>query len=125
MFSSGIPTAMAKRLWVTSIRYSPWMGTKNLGRTRLRRNFNSSWEAWPEAWMPEKGEWITSAPSLRSRSITRPTTRSLPGMGLAEMMTVSPGRMDTFRCSWAAIRLRADMGSPWEPVVRMVIWWGL
>ena len=44
---------------------------------------------------------------------------SLPGMGLAERTTVSPGRCCTWRWSWLAMRTRAEVGSPWAPVVTM------
>ena len=41
---------------------------------------------------------------------------SLPGMAEAEMMIRSPGWMST--CLWVekAMRYRADMFSPWDPV---------
>ena len=44
---------------------------------------------------------------------------SLPGMVEAEMMTLSPGWMSTCRWVEKAMRLRADMVSPWLPVVMM------
>ena len=47
----------------------------------------------------------------------RATYSSLPGMGLAETMTVSPGWISTKRWSRFAIRARPAIGSPWAPVV--------
>ncbi|MNP62731.1 hypothetical protein D3C76_1580450 [compost metagenome] len=35
------------------------------------------------------------------------------------MMTVSPGRISTLRWVERAIRVKADIGSPWLPVHRM------
>ena len=64
---------------------------------------------------------MTSAPLLTSLFITRLTLFSLPGMGLAEIMTMSLGRMSSFLCSENAMRLRPLMGSPWEPVVSTTI----
>src|SRR4028118_1234783 len=48
----------------------------------------------------------------------REAPRSLPGMGCAEITTVSPGPTSTERWVPAATRLRAASGSPWEPVMR-------
>ena len=44
------------------------------------------------------------------------TLVSLPGTGLAEMITVSPFMTSTAGFSCAAMRDRADSGSPWLPV---------
>ena len=44
------------------------------------------------------------------------TLFSLPGTGVAEMMTVSPSWMERERCSPLAMRERAESGSPWLPV---------
>ena len=49
----------------------------------------------------------------------RATYSSLPGIGLAETMTVSPGWISTNRWSLFAIRARPAIGSPWAPVVAM------
>ena len=45
------------------------------------------------------------------------TLTSLPGIGRAEITTVSPSCSAT--CGWSsnAMRLSADSGSPWLPVV--------
>ena len=45
------------------------------------------------------------------------TYSSLPGIGLADTITVSPGWISTKRWSRLAIRARPDIGSPWAPVV--------
>ena len=54
-------------------------------------------------------------------SIVFETSFSLPGIGVAEMMTVSPGTMPTLRWSDIDMRVNADIGSPWLPVVMMTI----
>lgn len=51
--------------------------------------------------------------------MVRATYSSLPGMGLALTMTVSPGTISTNRWSLLAIRASPAMGSPWAPVVAM------
>ncbi len=53
------------------------------------------------------------------RSIVSLTARSLPGMDVAEKMTVSPSWSAT--CGWSswAMRRRAESGSPWLPVERI------
>ena len=50
------------------------------------------------------------------RSIVSLTARSLPGIGVAEKITVSPLWSST--CGWSAWAMRrsADSGSPWLPV---------
>ena len=50
------------------------------------------------------------------RSIVSFTARSLPGIGVAEKITVSPACRSTFGWSPWAIRRSADSGSPWLPV---------
>ena len=47
------------------------------------------------------------------------TEFSLPGTAEAEMMTRSPGWISTCRWVEKAMRKRADMASPWLPVVMM------
>ena len=51
--------------------------------------------------------------------MTRLMVFSLPGMALAEMMTLSPGPTSTCRCWEKAMRYRALISSPWLPVVTM------
>src|SRR4051794_18772714 len=59
------------------------------------------------------------------RSIVSFTARSLPGIGVAEKITVSPACRSTFGWSPCAIRRRADSGSPWEPVeITTILWSG-
>ena len=53
--------------------------------------------------------------------MTRETESSFPGMGLAEMMTMSEGLMSSLRCSEKAMRVRPDICSPCEPVVMTTI----
>ena len=47
------------------------------------------------------------------------TDFSFPGIGLEEKMMVSPFFTWIILCSEFAIRVRADIGSPWLPVVMM------
>ena len=49
--------------------------------------------------------------------MTLATYFSFPGIGLAEIITKSFGVIVTFLCSPAAILVRADIVSPWLPVV--------
>ena len=51
-FSAGMPMDWAVLAWATNMRCSPCTGTKNLGRVRASINLSSSWEPWPETWMP-------------------------------------------------------------------------
>ena len=53
--------------------------------------------------------------------MTLPMAFSLPGMAEAEMMIRSPAWMSTWRWVEKAMRVRADMVSPWLPVVTMQI----
>ena len=64
---------------------------------------------------------MTFAPALNRLSIVRETYSSLPGIGLALRITVSPCSISTNRWSRLAMRARPDIGSPWEPVVAMTI----
>ncbi len=52
--------------------------------------------------------------------MVRATASSLPGMGEADRMTVSPGTIVMFRWSRLLIRVRPDIGSPWDPVVTTI-----
>ena len=54
--------------------------------------------------------------------MVRETSFSLPGIGVAEIITVSPGMMPTFLWSFIAMRVKALIGSPWLPVVMITIW---
>ena len=49
--------------------------------------------------------------------MVRATASSLPGIGEAETMTVSPGSMVMLRWSRLLMRVSPDIGSPCEPVV--------
>ena len=81
-----------------------------------RRVLISSCLAWPVAWTSAMPECTTSAPSRMRPSITLLTLISLPGIGCELRMTVSPSPILSQRFSPAAIRARADIGSPWLPV---------
>ena len=54
---------------------------------------------------------------MKSSSIILLMGFSFPGIGLAEMITVSPGTISICLCVATAIRVNADIGSPWLPVV--------
>ena len=58
----------------------------------------------------------TWAPIWKIRSIVSFTERSLPGIGVAEKITVSPEWSSTSGWSRCAIRRSAESGSPWLPV---------
>ncbi len=79
-------------------------------------SFSSSAEAWPDTWTRARDLSYTSAPIFARSLVTLVTAFSLPGTGVAEMMTVSPS--STVMVLWLslAIRARAESGSPWEPV---------
>ena len=64
--------------------------------------------------------WSTSAPALASRLMVSCTRSSFPGTGFAERITVSPRSTVTVAWSRYAIRVRADIGSPWLPVQRII-----
>ena len=53
--------------------------------------------------------------------MTLPMAFSLPGMAEAERITRSPAWISTWRWVLKAMRVRADMVSPWLPVVMMQI----
>ena len=98
------------------MRYSPWIGISAFGRTSESSVRISSEHAWPDTCTIAISSCSTSAPSRASRLIESWTCSSLPGTGLAEMITVSPRSTSTFWWSPYAIRVSADMGSPWLPV---------
>ncbi len=83
---------------------------------RASMSLSSSWLAWPETCTRARLLSYTSQPSLARLFTTCWTAFSLPGTGVAEMMTVSPSWMDSVLCSPLAIRERAESGSPCEPV---------
>ena len=66
---------------------------------------------------------MTSAPFSISWSTTLDTVSSLPGTGVEDRMTMSPGLMWMDLCSMDAMRASADMGSPWLPVVMITSSW--
>ena len=51
--------------------------------------------------------------------MTRVTAFSLPGTGVADMMTVSPSSISMVRCSPFEMRASAERGSPCDPVHMM------
>ena len=106
----------ARRAWCERWRNSPWTGMKHSGRASDSSVLSSSRLAWPLTCTWARPEWMTSAPSRLSPSMTLPTLVSLPGMAWEERTTRSPSPTEIHLLSAAAIRARADMGSPCEPV---------
>ena len=83
---------------------------------------SSSALPWPETCTGALSSCSTSAPIFASRLIASWTRSSLPGIGFAEMITVSPRSTWTAGWSLYAIRVIADIGSPWLPVQRISCW---
>ena len=83
---------------------------------------SSSAQPWPETCTGALSSCSTSAPIFASRLIASWTRSSFPGIGLAEMITVSPRSTWTAGWSLYAIRVIADIGSPWLPVQRISCW---
>ena len=52
------------------------------------------------------------------------TSSSLPGIGVAESTTVSPGTISSCACSPDARRASTALGSPWVPVQTMTTFCG-
>ena len=92
---------------------------KELGPNQAWMIFSSSWQAWPETWRVPAFSLTTSAFFRYSSLMILLTELSLPGTAEAEMITRSPAWIST--CLWVekAMRKRADMASPWLPVVMM------
>ena len=121
-FLGSTPIATPSSPWRRNMRYSPWTGIKYSGRTRLSIVLSSSWLAWPDTWIPRSLPYTTWQPNRSKLSIVLPTAPSLPGIGVAEMITVSFGANSTVRWLLVAIRDKPAIGSPWEPVVKIIIW---
>jgi len=77
---------------------------------------SSSARPWPETCTGALSSCSTSAPDFASRLIASWTRSSFPGIGFAEMITVSPRSIRTDGWSSYAMRVIADIGSPWLPV---------
>ncbi len=85
---------------------------------------SSSARPWPETCTGALSSCSTSAPERARRLIASCTRSSFPGIGFAEMMTVSPASILTAGWSLYAMRVIADIGSPWLPVQRISCWFG-
>jgi len=84
--------------------------------------FSSVSLACPEVWVSVKGLLtMTLAPALKSLLIVRLMYSWLPGMGEEEKTMVSPGIILICLCEPSAILDKAAKGSPWEPVLKIVI----
>ncbi len=79
-------------------------------------SLSSSWEPWPETCTRALLLSKMVQPTLERELMMDWTPFSLPGMGVALMITVSLSVMVRERCSPLAMRARAERGSPWEPV---------
>ena len=86
------------------------------GLTTLSTYSSSPAGAWPETWTFATSLWMTVAPVRARRLMTPYTAVSLPGTSDDARMIVSSG--STAMCRWSpeAMRPRALMGSPCEPV---------
>ena len=122
MLSASTPVASASLAWARRWVASPWTGMKAFGFTRVSMIFSSSAPAWPDTCTLPRLLSYTSAPILARELMTRVTAFSLPGTGVAEMMTVSPSSISMVLCSPLAMRPRALKGSPWLPVHMMTTW---
>ena len=119
ILSGSVPTPLANSACLFNILYSPWTGRKNFGLAMACINFNSSCLACPDTCMSAISLDTTSAPFSSKKFITFDTVFSFPGIGCAEIITRSPFFISTFLCSELAILAKADIGSPWDPVVIM------
>ena len=122
MFSLAIPIDFAVSLCAINCLYSPWTGIKYFGFASASIIFCSSWHACPDTCIASSELYITSAPSCIKSSITFDTNFSFPGIAVADIITLSFGVICTFLCSPAAILVKADIGSPWLPVVIITNW---
>ena len=118
--SAGTPASCASRACADSIRYSPCTGMTARGRSSDRIVRSSSAFAWPETCTGAISSWSTSAPSLVSPLIVSWMRSSFPGIGLAEMITVSPRSTLTAGWSLYATLVSAESGSPWLPAHRII-----
>ena len=95
---------------------SPCTGIKYLGFIRLSISFCSSLLPCPETCIPAIFLNTTSASYLRRLFILLETAFSFPGIGVAEIITVSPSFIFICLCIFLAILDRAAIGSPCVPV---------
>ncbi len=77
--------------------------------------------ACPDTWTWELRPWNTRASRRASPLSTRATAVSLPWMGVAAMITVSPGSSATHLWRPPAISDSAAYGSPWAPVLITIV----
>jgi hypothetical protein len=106
----------ASRACSIMCRYSPCTGTKYFGRTSVWTIFSSSCAACPRTCTSAMRLYSTFAPSLNRLSTVRCTSASFPGTADADRITVSPSTIFTCGWSWFAMRVSAEVGSPWLPV---------
>ena len=94
---------------------------KNFGFNKACINLNSCSHAWPETCISSIDLYITFAPFSVKSLITLDTAFSFPGIGDAEIITISPFSIWTYLWVDDAILVKAAIDSPWLPVVTMVI----
>ena len=119
--SWGIPSSTARPACRRRWRYSPCMGMKYRGFTRRIRYLSSSSLACPDTWTWEIFSYRARAPRRQNSLMIWLIAFSFPGINRDEKTTTSPGLTLRYLCRSEAIRERADMGSPWDPVERITI----
>ena len=92
-WSAGTPSERAMRAWACRWRISPCTGMTWSGRTSPSTVFSSSAAPWPDTCTGAVSWCSTVAPARQSWFMVSCTASSLPGTGLADMITVSPGTM--------------------------------
>ena len=122
IWSFSTPISTANSPCFLSILYSPWTGRKYFGLIRPSIILSSSWLPCPDTWIRLLLPKTTLAPKRIRLSIVRPTPVSFPGIGVAEIITVSPGIILTLRWLFDAILDKPAIGSPWLPVVKISTW---
>ena len=115
--SSAMPIPWASRAWWTRWRYSPWTGHEVLRARPTSRILSSSCLAWPVAWTRRCRSARRRHRPRWSPSMTLDTLASLPGIGCErDDHGVLGAELDPAGSRCAAMRARADIGSPCEPV---------
>ena len=121
IFDLFIPIFSAILEWLNKCIYSPCTGTKNLGFNNAWISLSSCSQAWPETCISSIASYITSAPFSVKSSITLDTAFLFPGIGVDDIITISPFSIWILLWFPEAILVSAAIGSPWLPVVIIVI----
>ena len=120
MRAGSTPIDSASRACAVSMRRSPCTGMNALGRQSASTVLSSSAEPWPDTCTGAMSWCSTVAPARVSALTVSETASSLPGTGLADMITMSPDWIETTGWSRNAMRVSAESGSPCDPVHRIV-----